>query len=257
MTETSYRLARPVSLESEAEMAKAGDIDGLVKANMRIVVTIAAAFAKHGLDVDDLIQEGNGGLVEAAKRYDHTRGVRLGTYAAHWIRARLNRYTMSNWSLIRAGSTRVQRRLFHGIRAAQRALQTDDDAAIAARLEVSEQQVADMKRLLEREVPIDGVEVPGDADLDESHDGESLRDAVRASAAAFTERLDDRERDVFQSRLVDFSATLQQVGARWGVSRERVRQIETDLRRRFRRFLLASPRIAEYAAELDYAHASA
>jgi RNA polymerase sigma-32 factor len=227
----------------------------LVAANMRLVVKIAYGYRRPDCDMSDLVQEGNLGLVQGVIRYDPSRGTRLSTYAAWWIRAYILKYTIDNWRLVKAGTSEAQRRLFFSLRKQQSALERrgveGDSRTLAAALNVREQDVVLM---LERFV---GTETSLDAPRGQSGSegrsfAETLRDApalqpdVRLEAADFTwqlrarlksieDTLAGRELAIFRRRLLcDEPETLAELAVDFGVSRERTRQIEHRLIGRIR-----------------------
>jgi RNA polymerase sigma-32 factor len=227
----------------------------LVAANMRLVVKIAYGYRRPDYDMSDLVQEGNLGLVQGVIRYDPSRGTRLCTYAAWWIRAYILKYTIDNWRLVKAGTSEVQRRLFFSLRKQQSALERrgvdGDSRALAAALNVKEQDVVLMlERFVGTETSLDAPR--GQSGSEGSSFAETLRDApalqpdVRLEAADFTwqlrarlksieETLVGRELAIFRRRLLcDEPETLAELAVDFGVSRERTRQIEHRLIGRIR-----------------------
>jgi RNA polymerase sigma-32 factor len=227
----------------------------LVAANMRLVVKIAYGYRRPDCDMSDLVQEGNLGLVQGVIRYDPSRGTRLCTYAAWWIRAYILKYTIDNWRLVKAGTSEAQRRLFFSLRKQQSALERQgiegDSRALAAALDVKEHDVVLM---LERFV---GTETSLDAPRGQSGSegwsfAETLRDAaalqpdVRFEAADFNwqlrarlksieDTLVGRELAIFRRRLLcEEPETLAELAVDFGVSRERTRQLEHRLIGRIR-----------------------
>jgi RNA polymerase sigma-32 factor len=220
----------------------------LVQSYTRLVVAIAARFRNYGLSLGDLVQEGNVGLMQAALRFEPERDVRFSTYAAWWIRAAIQDFVLRNWSIVRTGTTAAQKTLFFNLRRL-RARLGDSGAAmspearrqIAGELSVSVAEVEHMEaRLgaadlsLNAPLSADGQEeaqdllADGRANPEEvvigSHDGQARARSIGRALAA----LPPRERWIIQQRrLRDGGATLQQLGAALGVSKERVRQLET------------------------------
>ncbi|MDP9035441.1 MAG: RNA polymerase factor sigma-32 [Myxococcota bacterium] len=231
----------------------------LVTANLRLVVKIAYEYRRAYRNIMDLIQEGNIGLMQAVKRYDPYRGVKLSSYAAWWIRAYILRFILNNWRLVKLGTTQAQRKLFFNLRKKRAelvALGIDPtNAEIAKQLDVPENDVEEMEVRLQAsekslDAPIGDSEGRAIAKVDmmpslvegpESlmADGE-LQALLKNKLGDFRKTLDgkDKELAIFDERLVaDDPLTLQQLGDRFGISRERVRQLEQRLTGRLREFL--------------------
>jgi len=250
--------------EEEDRLARlyrgSGDLDAaarLVSANLRLVVKLAHEYHRNPLSLLDLVQEGNIGLMQAVKKFDPDRGVKLSTYAAWWIRAYILRYIMDNWKLVKLGTTEAQRKLFFKLRQEQeRLLKQGYEATpklLAERLNVTEQDVVEMdQRLGPDEVSIDapvgddGDATRGDRILpasgfppaDERLASEELKRLFRDKLEAFGKTLDGKEKFIFEKRLTaDEPMTLQDIGTHFGFSRERARQIEAALVNRMRDFV--------------------
>jgi RNA polymerase sigma-32 factor len=250
--------------EEEARLARlyrsSGDLDAaarLVSANLRLVVKLAHEYHRNPLSLLDLVQEGNIGLMQAVKKFDPERGVKLSTYAAWWIRAYILRYIMDNWKLVKLGTTEAQRKLFFKLRQEQeRLLKQGYEATpklLAERLNVTEQDVVEMdQRLGPDEVSIDApVGEDGDTTrgerilpasgfpaADERLATEELKHLFRDKLAAFSKTLEGKEKYIFEKRLTaDEPMTLQDIGTHFGFSRERARQIEAALVDRMREFV--------------------
>ncbi|RKG60141.1 sigma-70 family RNA polymerase sigma factor [Corallococcus sp. CA054B] len=230
----------------------------LVASNLRLVVKLAHEYHRNPLSLLDLVQEGNIGLMQAVKKYDPDRGVKLSSYAAWWIRAYILRYIMDNWKMVKLGTTEAQRKLFFKLRQEQEKLISQGFEAsprlLAERLNVSEQDVVEMdQRLGHDEVSIDAP-LGNDGDsgstradrylpssavpADERLGGEQLKALFRENLAAFAQTLEGKERYIFEHRLTaDEPLTLQDIGDKYGVSRERARQIEAALINRMREFM--------------------
>ena len=221
----------------------------LVSANLRLVVKLAHEYQRNPIALLDLIQEGNIGLMQAVKKFDPERGVKLSTYAAWWIRAYLLRYIMDNWKMVKIGTTEAQRKLFFKLRQEQQRLNSQgiepSPKLLAERLHVTEKDVEEMdQRLGQDEVSIDApvgedgkttrVErlIPADAvpGADEQLANDEVKRLFRAKLTDFARELDGKEKFIFDKRLIaDEPMTLQDIGNHFGVSRERARQIEAQL----------------------------
>ncbi|HEY1960134.1 MAG TPA: RNA polymerase factor sigma-32 [Polyangiaceae bacterium] len=231
----------------------------LVTANLRLVVKIAYEYRRAYKNIMDLIQEGNIGLMQAVKRYDPYRGVKLSSYAAWWIRAYILRFILNNWRLVKLGTTQAQRKLFFNLRKKRAELQAmgidPTDAEIAKRLNVPESDVTEMdQRLASTEKSLDAP--VGDAEgraiakvdlMPSANEGPESLMADGELQALLKDKLDDfrktlvgkdKELAIFDHRLVaDEPLTLQELGDKFGISRERVRQLEQRLTSRLRDFL--------------------
>jgi RNA polymerase sigma-32 factor len=249
--------------EEEHALAKTyqqtGDVQAayrLVASNLRLVVKLAHEYHRNPLALLDLIQEGNIGLMQAVKKYDPDRGVKLSSYAAWWIRAYILRYIMDNWKMVKLGTTEAQRKLFFKLRQEQEKLIAQgfepNPKLLAERLNVTEQDVVEMdQRLGHDEVSIDAP--LGDdpkntraerylpstaAGAEERLGNEELKELFREKLAEFAKSLEGKERFIFESRLIaDEPLTLQDIGDKYGVSRERARQIEAALINRMREYM--------------------
>jgi RNA polymerase sigma-32 factor len=231
----------------------------LVTANLRLVVKIAYEYRRAYKNILDLIQEGNIGLMQAVKRYDPYRGVKLSSYAAWWIRAYILRFILNNWRLVKLGTTQAQRKLFFNLRKKRAELQAmgiePTDAEVAKQLNVPESDVAEMDVRLQAserslDAPIGDGEGRATAKIDtmpslvegpETLMADSeLQGLLKEKLATFRQTLVGKEKEVaiFDERLVaDDPLTLQELGDRFGISRERVRQLEQRLTGRLREFL--------------------
>ncbi len=231
----------------------------LVTANLRLVVKIAYEYRRAYKNIMDLVQEGNIGLMQAVKRYDPYRGVKLSSYAAWWIRAYILRFILNNWRLVKLGTTQAQRKLFFNLRKKRAELVAmgidPTNEEIAKRLNVPESDVAEMDvRLTSNEksldAPVGDAEgrsiakidmMPSGVDGPEAllADGE-LQALLKEKLGSFRKTLDgkDKELAIFDERLIaDDPLTLQELGDRFGISRERVRQLEQRLTSRLRDYL--------------------
>jgi RNA polymerase sigma-32 factor len=250
-----------LSREEESRLAKLWyekrDRDAgqkLVLSNLRFVVKIAREYAKYGFRLGDLIQEGNLGLMHAVDRFDPRKGFRLISYAVWWIRAYIQAYVLRSWSMVRMGTTRIQRRIMSGLYKARRkiaalgASEAPEQRLVAGALDVSEQDLKEtVSRMQMRDVSL---EAPlahrenatfGDSLRDETPDAETqlverdLRKRVRETLDGVYEDLNPRERYLLDHRLLsDAPITLEAAGKSFGVTRERVRQIEARLKSKLR-----------------------
>jgi len=231
----------------------------LITSHLRFVAKIAMGYRGYGLPIAEVISEGNIGLMQAVKRYDPYRGVKLSSYAAWWIRAYILRFILNNWRLVKLGTTQAQRKLFFNLRKKRAELTAmgidPTNAEIAKQLNVPESEVADMDvRLTSNEKSLDAP--VGDSEgraiakvdmmpsLSEGPEAlmahEEIDALVKAKLADFRKTLagKDKELAIFDERLVaDEPLTLQELGDRFGISRERVRQLEQRLTGRLREFL--------------------
>jgi RNA polymerase sigma-32 factor len=230
----------------------------LVTANLRLVVKIAYEYRRAYKNIMDLIQEGNIGLMQAVKKYDPNRGVKLSSYSAWWIRAYILRYIINNWRLVKLGTTQAQRKLFFNLnkeKARLSAMGVDPTPErIAKNLGVEEQEAAEMERRLSSGEmsldapvgdnegrPVSRIELMASGLMgpDSTVATEELNDIVRAKLAEFRVGLKGKDLDIFDKRLVaDDPLTLQELGDQFGISRERVRQIEARLTMNLRQFLV-------------------
>ena len=236
-----------------------GDVDAarqLVMSHLRVVVAIARGFLGYGLPHADLIQEGNIGLMKAVERFDPARGVRLVSFAIHWIKAEIHEYIIKNWRLVKIATTKAQRKLFFNLRGMKKdstTLQPAEVQSIATQLGVKPEEVVEMEtRLTGRDIPLDAGSDDDDerfapiAYLPDPHAEPSevlaqtqlahLQDTGLKTALA---SLDDRSRTIVQRRWLTEgdSATLHELAAEYGVSAERIRQIEAKAMQKMRGML--------------------
>ncbi len=232
----------------------------LVTANLRLVVKIANEYRRAAFSLLDLIQEGNVGLMQAVQKYDPFRGVKLSSYAAWWIRAYILRYLMDNWRMVKLGTTQAQRKLFFNLRKEQERLLSQGfeaaPALLAQKLDVSEQDITEMdQRLGNDEFSLDAPMHSAGGDESNQTHGDRLTESARPA----DEQLADEElRRIFKEKLAVFGSTLtnekdkflfehriaaeepmtlQQVGTKYGFTRERARQLEARLTERLRDYL--------------------
>jgi RNA polymerase sigma-32 factor len=262
------RVSRIPVLAREEERALAerfrsdGDLAAarqLVLSHLRFVVHIARGYTGYGLPVGDLIQEGNVGLMKAVKRFDPALNVRLVSFAVHWIRAEIHEYVLRNWRLVKIATTKAQRKLFFNLRRLKKNLSwltAEETAAVARDLGVSEAEVTEMeKRLAARDLSFDPAP---EADEDEAYGPAAYLPAPDADPAAQVEeaesadtsadqlrgalnRLDERSRDIVEQRwMSEDKATLHTLAAKYGVSAERIRQIESSALGKLRTLVAAA-----------------
>jgi len=231
----------------------------LVTANLRLVVKIAYEYRRAYRNMMDLVQEGNIGLMQAVKRYDPYRGVKLSSYAAWWIRAYMLRYILNNWRMVKIGTTQAQRKLFFNLNKEKARLSAmgiePSHAEIAKSLHVEEREVVEMDRRLAAgdaslDAPVgdsDGRStsrlelLPGsDAGPDSATESAELGAALAHHLAEFRKTLQGKELIIFDRRVdTDEPKTLQELGDEFGISRERVRQLEARMMGRLRDYLRA------------------
>ncbi len=219
----------------------------LVLAHLRFVVHIARGYSGYGLPVGDLIQEGNVGLMKAVKRFDPDLNVRLVSFAVHWIRAEIHEYVLRNWRLVKVATTKAQRKLFFNLRRLKKNLtwlSAEETSAVARDLGVSPAEVTEMEqRLAARDLSFDPTP---DSEEDEIYSPAAFLPSPNSDPAESVEadewesdssdrlqsalgRLDDRSRDILQRRwMTEDKATLHQLADKYGVSAERIRQIESN-----------------------------
>ncbi len=253
-----------LSREDEAALARqyrgTGDLVAaarLVSANLRLVVKLAHEYHRNPIALLDLIQEGNIGLMQAVKKFDPERGVKLSTYAAWWIRAYLLRYIMDNWKMVKIGTTEAQRKLFFKLRQEQQRFASQgiepSPKLLAERLHVTERDVEEMdQRLGQDEVSIDApvgddgkttraerlIPASSVQGADDQLASEEVKRLFRTKLTDFARDLEGKEKYIFETRLIaDEPMTLQDIGSHFGVSRERARQIEAQLIKRIHDYL--------------------
>jgi RNA polymerase sigma-32 factor len=229
----------------------------LITANLRLVVKIAYDYRRAYRNLLDLVQEGNIGLMQAVKKYDPYKGVKLSSYAAWWIRAYILRFILNNWRLVKVGTTQAQRKLFFNLQKEKARLSAmgidPTPERIAERLNVSTKDVISMdRRLTGGEVSLDAPVGTGEGRpvsrvdlmpsaggrIDELLADEEINDRLKGKIHEFGSRLKNKEKIIFDERLLaEDPRTLQDLGTQFGVSRERVRQIEKRLLQKLRNYL--------------------
>jgi len=252
-----------LSREDEQSLARRfreeGDVDAaraLVLSHLRFVVYIARGYSGYGLPMGDLVQEGNVGLMKAVKRFDPTIGVRLVSFAVHWIRAEIHEYVLRNWRLVKVATTKAQRKLFFNLRRLKKNLtwlSPEETRTVARELGVSEHEVTEMeRRLAARDLSFDPT--PAESEEDETYspatylpapdadpaaqvESEEWEDDTHERLAAAMQALDARSRDILASRWMAGDAekaTLHDLAAKYGVSAERIRQLEANAIKKLR-----------------------
>ncbi|WP_133701151.1 RNA polymerase sigma factor RpoH [Roseateles toxinivorans] len=257
------------------KLQEQGDVDSagkLVLSHLRLVVSISRQYLGYGLPHGDLIQEGNVGLMKAVKRFDPNQGVRLVSYAMHWIKAEIHEYILKNWRMVKVATTKAQRKLFFNLRSMKQSLKEDAADVDTHRNTLTEQEVdlvasrLNVKReeVLEMETRMSGGDVALEPQTDD--DGESYapiayladdsqeptrvieahrRDVLASDGIALAlDALDDRSRRIVEERWLKVNddssggMTLHELAAEYGVSAERIRQIEVAAMKKMRKALV-------------------
>ncbi|MBP6484797.1 MAG: RNA polymerase sigma factor RpoH [Moraxella sp.] len=254
-----------LTAEQEQELAHRytdeGDVEAarlLVMSHLRFVIHIARSYSGYGLPQGDLIQEGNVGLMKAVKRFDPNKGVRLVSFAVHWIKAEIHEFVIRNWRIVKVATTKAHRKLFFNLRSLKKTnnqLTLEEAEAIAKDLNVTVKQVLEMESRLTsydasfeaqsddedegRYAPQYFLEDAADpADMVEDADWEENNNSALMEAM---EDLDDRSRDIVQQRwLNEQKATLHELAAEYNISAERVRQIEKNAMDKIKEAMLAN-----------------
>ena len=227
----------------------------LVMAHLRFVVHIAKSYAGYGLSQSDLIQEGNVGLMKAVKRFNPEKGVRLISFAVHWIKAEIHEFILRNWRIVKIATTKAQRKLFFNLRGQKKHLgwlSLNEAQAIAEDLNVDVKHVQDMEGRLSAFDA--GFDAGADDDDDSAYlapsnyledkrfdpatllENSDWEDSNVSSLESALEQLDDRSRDILQQRWLDDEnkSTLHDLAAQYGVSAERIRQLEKNAMKKIR-----------------------
>jgi len=219
----------------------------LVMSHLRFVVHIARSYSGYGLAQSDLVQEGNVGLMKAVKRFNPEMGVRLVSFAVHWIRAEIHEFILRNWRIVKVATTKAQRKLFFNLRSAKKKLawlSQNEVEAVAADLGVAEREVREMEsRLYGQDLGFDGAQDDDDDHAyapvhyleDKRYDpatqleSADWSDSASSSLLSGLDELDERSRDILYQRwLVEEKATLHELAAKYQVSAERIRQLEKN-----------------------------
>tara|TARA_B110000008_G_scaffold224490_1_gene225361 strand:- start:1324 stop:2208 length:885 start_codon:yes stop_codon:yes gene_type:complete len=250
-----------LTLDEEKSLGEAlfyeDDLDAarkLVMSHLRFVVHIARSYNGYGLPLADLIQEGNVGLMKAVRRFNPEKGVRVVSFAVHWIKAEIHEFILRNWRIVKIATTKSQRKLFFNLRSAKKELQwlsADEAKAVADDLGVDVKDVMEMEmRLTSRDATFDApvdddedsiayspslyLESKG-ADPAEQIENENFEGDNNVRLAAAVKNLDERSQAILQRRwLDDTKATLHQLAAEYGVSAERIRQLEKNAMKKVR-----------------------
>ena len=252
--------------EEEKQLAEdlyyRGDLEAarrLVLAHLRFVVHIAKSYAGYGLNQGDLVQEGNVGLMKAVKRFNPEKGVRLVSFAVHWIKAEIHEYILRNWRIVKVATTKAQRKLFFNLRGQKKRLAwlTNDEAkAVAEDLNVEVKHVREMEgRLAAFDATFDAgadddddtaFQAPANYLEDKRYDPSVIlekadwQESSEMGLGLAMEKLDDRSRDILQQRwLNEDKATLHDLAAKYGVSAERIRQLEKNAMKKIKGFMAA------------------
>jgi RNA polymerase sigma-32 factor len=239
--EQESALADEFRLKNDLEAARK-----LVLAHLRFVVHVARGYAGYGLNMGDLVQEGNIGLMKAVKRFDPAVGVRLVSFAVHWIRAEMHEFILKNWRIVKVATTKAQRKLFFNLRSQKKRLgwmSADEVAVVAKELNVDQKTVVEMEgRLNGFDVAFDAPDDDDDArpspgqylidhgaDPSKTLEGSNWDERNLEALEAGLERLDPRAQDIIRRRwMADQKATLHELADEYKVSAERIRQIETQ-----------------------------
>jgi RNA polymerase sigma-32 factor len=258
-----------LSAEKEKELAiryrDDEDLDAagqMVMSQLRFVVHLARSYTGYGLPLADLVQEGNIGLMKAVKRFDPDVGVRLISFAVHWIRAEIHEYVIRNWRIVKVATTKAQRKLFFKLRSSKKGLgwfSQSEAQAVAEDLGVTEAQVYEMEgRLTSGDTAFDALSAddgsekralrPAEYLFDDNSapaivaEDSNYADAQSVTLAAGLENLDDRSRDILQRRWLDEDgkSTLQDLADEYGVSAERIRQIEKAAMKKLKTHMIDS-----------------
>ena len=220
----------------------------LVMSHLRFVVHIAKSYTGYGLPISDLVQEGNVGLMKAVKRFNPEVGVRLVSFAVHWIKAEIHEYILKNWRIVKVATTKAQRKLFFNLRSSKKRLSwftNDEVKSVASDLGVEAKVVREMEsRMAGQDTAFDGYGTDDDDQAyqapvhyleDQSHDPATLLEDSDWSQSSVNmlrnalAQLDERSQDILQQRwLSEEKATLHELADKYGVSAERIRQLEKN-----------------------------
>ena len=244
--EGEFQIAQQIYEKKDKEAAQK-----LVMSNLKLVVKISLEYYNTYLNILDLIQEGNVGLLHAVKKYNPYKGTKFSTYASFWIRAYILKYIMDSWSLVKIGTTQSQRKLFYRLNKEKQKLEAlgiyPAPKLLAASLDVKEEEVEDMQKRLaytdiSMETPIH--DEGDDTIMDMMNSGENIEEVIAdkekdeiivSRVKDFKKSLNEKELYVFEHRILsEEPITLQEIGAHFSISRERARQIETKVVGKFK-----------------------
>lgn len=257
------RKYRFLTKEEEYKLAvkykEEGDLDAvsrLVMANLKIVVIIAMEYKNLGMNMMDLIQEGNLGLMQAVKKFDPYREIRLVTYATWWIKAYILRYVINNWRLVKIGTTQAQRKLFYNLMKEKSRLESLGYEAgpklIAHGLGVKENEVIEMAQRLgnrelsldeplnkdDAETPLHNIIASNEPPVDEKLADEEVSSLFKEKIEEFSKTINERDLDILRNRILSESPkSLSEIGEVYGISKERVRQLEVNIIKRLKKYL--------------------
>lgn len=252
-------LTREEEVEFAVRYQEKGDTEAaykLITSNLRLVVKIAMDFQRHWMqNLMDLIQEGNVGLMQAVKKFDPYRGYKFSYYASFWIKAYIIKFIMDNWKLVKIGTTQAQRKLFFNLRKEKERLEAQgievSPKLLSHHLDVKESEVIEMdQRLNNWEISLDS---PLKEDSEDTHKSflpadmvpiddqladQEAKSILHEKLMRFRDQLKDKEAIIFDKRLLaEDPLTLQEIGDHFGISRERVRQIESRLKKKLKAYL--------------------
>ena len=251
-------LTRKEEFETAVRLKKSGDREAaaiLVTSNLRLVVKIAMDFQRAFINLMDLIQEGNIGLMQAVAKFDPFKGVKLSSYAAWWIKAYILRYILNNWRMVKLGTTQAQRKLFFNLQKEKEKLEAQGFVAspklLAQRLDVSEKDIIDMDMRMSR--PEMSLDTPLSDDSkgatvgdmtpsriprqDEAMAKAEMQSIYKQALNDFGKKLAGKELYIYRKRMLgDPPATLQEIGDEYKITRERVRQIENRILKKLRAY---------------------
>jgi len=254
---------KPLSAEEEKSLAlrfrEEGDVDAayvLVTSNLQQVVAIAMTFRREFQNLLDLIQEGNIGLMQAVKKFDPLRGIRLPTYASWWIKAYILKYILDNWRLVKVGTTNVRRKLLYNLQREKERLEGEGffptTKLLAEKFGASETDIIAVEKSIgASDISLDAPVGDGDgqtrvmdtlsleeASVEDFSSAKQMRDLVKSKIEILKAELDEREIEILEKRIMEENpATLQEIGDKFGVTREAVRQMEKRLLKQIKAFI--------------------
>jgi len=252
-------LTREEEIKLAIRYKEKGDLEAaykLVTSNLRLVVKIALEFHRQWMmNLLDLIQEGNIGLMQAVKKFDPYRGVKFSYYASYWIKAYILKFIMDNWKLVKIGTTQTQRKLFYNLKKEKEKLERMGFSAgpklLAERFDTTEDEIVEMeKRLGEVELSLDQPVGDGRREtardfisldeefLDKKLADTQLKELLKEKLNEFQKTLEGKEKDIFEKRIMaEEPLTLEEIGKKYGITKERIRQIEEKLKSKIKEYL--------------------